>query len=80
MMKRMIVLISVCFLGLGCAGVSFNLDPANGNYGVTFTAEDCINTENVLGGLVYSLPWIGPRLVAQFGCAPTTTLPTSFPG
>ena len=66
-MTRLLIALAL-IVNTGCAGIGFVVNPADGEYGVTLRAQDCINTSNVLGSLTESIPFLGPILVAQFGC------------
>jgi len=67
-MNRLLLTLLILMSNVGCAGLSFSVDPSRGDYAVTFSAKDCIDTTNVVGSLVYSIPWAGPKAVAVFGC------------
>ncbi len=66
-MKKFAALLGILALA-GCAGVGFNIDPAQGDYSVTVSATDCIDVDNIVGSAVYNTPVIGPKLMAVFGC------------
>jgi len=63
-----ILLVVMMLAWVGCAGIAFQVDPAEGNYAVTVEARDCIDTDNVIGATLYSIPVVGPKLISVFGC------------
>jgi len=67
-MMRTVLMFLMLVSNLGCAGLAFDMDPSRGDYAVTFSAKDCIDTTNVVGSFVYAIPWAGPKAVAVFGC------------
>ena len=65
--KSLVIVVASCLL-VACASVGFRVEPDRGNYEMVFRAEDCINSNNIVGSVVNSIPVVGEWVTANFGC------------
>ena len=66
-MGRVLVVL-MSFALVGCASLSFRVSPGDGQYEMVLGARDCMDSANVIGSIVQTIPGVGDWVVANFGC------------
>ncbi len=65
--KSLVIVVASCLM-VACASVGFRVDPGDGKYELVIGASDCMDSNNIVGSIVNSIPFVGEWATANFGC------------